>query len=169
MPNWVSNVATVHHLDHKVIRKLRKACTREEDPIFFKYIRPCPEDEEGREPEWRLENWGTKCDAQELSVERISHNCLCLRFETAWGPPYDLYSFMKEHGYVIFAHNFEPCNARFGYWADGEVHFDDSDRATACLRAADGTYDRNGKSSWDTDVEGDSECDTDSGDEYADY
>lgn len=163
MPNWVSNVATVHHLDHKVIRKLRKACTREEDPIFFEFIRPY----EGEwNLEWCVENWGTKWDAKDIKIPSYGHNCLEIHFETAWGPPYELYKFMKEQGYIIFAHNWESCNARFGYWADGEETFHISEKAEACLQADHHTYDRHGKSSWDTDVE---ECSSDemsSGDEY---
>lgn len=160
MSNWISNVATVYHLDKKIMRNLRSACTREEDPTFIQYIRPGPHDGEPDAEEWRLQNWGTKSGEVDLVVERIGYSGLLLRFDTAGGPPYDLYQFMKEQGYVIFAHTFEPRSARFGFWADGESHFEESDEASAYLKTALGAYVyRLGKAAWvpveDSEEEGD--------------
>lgn len=148
------------------MRKLRKAATREREPYFFEFIRPY----EGEwDRIWCCDNWGSKWDAKDLKCEQIGFNCLLLRFDSAWGPPITLYEYMQEQGYHVFAHGLLPEDGSFWFFSDGELTYVESPAAKACLRAADGTYDRNGKSSWDTDVEEDSDEYAESGDEYADY
>lgn len=37
--------------------------------------------------DWNINNWGTKWNAREVSVDRMADNCVSYYFDTAWSPP----------------------------------------------------------------------------------
>ena len=51
---------------------------------FNKFI-PMPQEEQENWYDWSCEHWGTKWNACSVDVDDSSEDCLCYRFETAWG------------------------------------------------------------------------------------
>ena len=71
--------------------------------------------------EWRLEHWGTKWAAEDLSQEVSKDGMQTdLDFETAWGPPIEIYEAMKKKGYEVEAEFYEPNMEIDGYWSNAE-------------------------------------------------
>ena len=53
---------------------------------FLQLLRPMPDLEESEIRDWRLSNWGTKWDADHVSVD-FYNDILTVYFDTAWSPP----------------------------------------------------------------------------------
>ncbi len=46
--------------------------------------------------DWQIENWGTKWNAYEQSLEDLGYGVLELRFDTAWSPPFPIIEALRE-------------------------------------------------------------------------
>ena len=129
MPNWCLNNATITHDDPAKLTELVDAYKRGE---LMEHYRPSPKDDMGVLDEdwydWRLKNWGTKWDVggEDAFCERMvtADNTVVLSFDSAWSPPIEFYSFLKdEHGFDIRASYFEPGIGFCGDWIDGSDHY----------------------------------------------
>ena len=78
MPNDFGNTVTI--IGHKEDLDLF-----EEHQLSFSYFSPCPVQEEV--VDWCYENWGTKWDPYDITIERNGENGIEFRFSTAWSPP----------------------------------------------------------------------------------
>jgi hypothetical protein len=127
LPNWCLNNATITHDDPAKLTELVDAYKRGE---LMEHYLPSPKDDMGVLDEdwydWRLKNWGTKWDVggENALVARYELNEVVLSFDSAWSPPIEFYSFLKdEHGFDIRASYFEPGIGFCGDWIDGMDHY----------------------------------------------
>ena len=134
MPNWCLNNATITHDDPAKLNELLDAFKRGE---LMEHFLPTPRDPEDPTKllgagipvtiggndwyNWRVANWGTKWDVGgEDAYYSNNPEGLVLSFDTAWSPPVEFYSFLKdEHGFDIRASYFEPGMEFCGDWIDG--------------------------------------------------
>lgn len=134
MPNWCLNKATITHDDPAKLTELVDAYKRGK---LMEHYLPTPRDPndptkligEGKQVElggfdwynFRLNKWGTKWDigGKDAFYDDTPEG-LVLSFDTAWSPPIEFYSFLKdEHGFDIRASYFEPGMEFCGDWVDG--------------------------------------------------
>ncbi len=110
MPNWCHNTLIIEADDHRLIEEFVEAVRDDEDPAqklsFAKLVpEPGSPDDSGYDwYSWRIENWGTKWDANfgapfmALGTENSSPaetfqggfenvGRFTWKFETAWSPP----------------------------------------------------------------------------------
>jgi hypothetical protein len=141
MPNWCLNNATITHDDPAKLNELLDAYKRGE---LMEHYLPTPRDPDdptkligqGKQVElggfdwynFRLNKWGTKWDVggEDAFCERMvtADNTVVLSFNSAWSPPIEFYSFLKdEHGFDIRASYFEPGMGFCGDWIDGSDHY----------------------------------------------
>lgn len=85
MPNWVSNRLTVEANETLLDALVSHVDDAEGQPLSFQKILPRPA-EEGDWYNWNVRNWGTKWDAQEVSLVRSAGVAL-FEFATAWSTP----------------------------------------------------------------------------------
>lgn len=69
--------------------------------------------------DWGIANWGCKWDADADTWDHAD-NVLTLGFDSAWGPPIELYSYLAERGFGVDAGYYEPGMDFAGTWVDGE-------------------------------------------------
>ena len=114
MPNWCSNVATIHHGDKEKIDAIEAELQKEErdDIALFQTLRPRPAEHEEEWYGWNIENWGTKWEASIYDFERLDDNNIRVNFDTAWGPPIALYDYLFEEGYDTTAY-YNECGMAF--------------------------------------------------------
>jgi hypothetical protein len=143
MPNWCANNVTIAHDDAAKLDELADAYKRGE---LMEHYLPTPRDPddptkllgEGKPIlsfggmlskqggsdwySWRVNNWGTKWDVggEDAFLDRPDSNTVVLSFDSAWSPPIEFYSFMKDEcGFDIRASYFEPGMGFCGDWIDG--------------------------------------------------
>jgi len=64
-----------------------------------------------------LENWGTKWPADDVRQEVFKEGMEThLSFDTAWGPPIEIYEALRDQGYEVDASFYEPNMEIDGYW-----------------------------------------------------
>jgi len=143
MPNWCLNNATITHNDPAKLTELLDAYKRGE---LMEHYLPTPRDPDdptkllgaGKPTtlggndwySWRVANWGTKWDVggEDAFVDRPDRNTIVLSFDSAWSPPIEFYSFLKdEHGFDIRASYFEPGMCFCGDWIDGMDNYYESE------------------------------------------
>jgi len=144
IPNWCLNNATITHDDPAKLTELVDAYKAGN---LFEHYLPTPRDPndptkllgEGKPTtlhgddwyNWRVSNWGTKWDVggENALVARYELNEVVLSFDSAWAPPLEFYSFLKdEHGFDIRASYWEPGMCFCGDWIDGmDNYYDESD------------------------------------------
>jgi hypothetical protein len=71
---------------------------------------------------WRLQNWGTKWEVDDISISQASDTCISLSFMSAWSPPIDALDKLLEQDGIdsIVAHYYEPGNNFTGVYNNGE-------------------------------------------------
>ena len=81
--------------------------------------------------EWRLSNWGTKCDLraddiydikrslEDLKYSEEEHETISICFNTAWNPPISFYAALEKIGFSVDAIYHEPGCRVYGYYDDG--------------------------------------------------
>lgn len=108
MPNWCWNEATLIAPSKEQIDALVASLEKEENEKFFNHLRPRPLSESEDWYAWNVDNWGTKWDTEPHSFERHNDVTVYLQFETAWGPPIELYNFLFDEGWDVTARYHEP-------------------------------------------------------------
>ena len=117
MPNWCDNTLNISNADKSKIDALETELQKKDSEIL-KLLRPY----EGEwDYGWCVENWGTKWDARVIDYFRDGDNSISITFETAWGPPLTLYSYLYEsdEGWEIDAYYNEPGMCFAGTWYNG--------------------------------------------------
>ena len=116
MPNWCNNVVTINSDDPEQIKRIEAAVNQGK---LFEEFMPFPNGE--WDYGWCVENWGTKWDARVIDYFRDGDNSISITFETAWGPPLTLYSYLYEsdEGWEIDAYYNEPGMCFAGTWYNG--------------------------------------------------
>lgn len=147
MPNYCNNALRLYHEDPAQIDRALEALKRGD---FFQTFVPMPEEldiiagvagpDESPEQkelvrrsaenlerfgyrnwyEWRIANWGTKWDVDDLDVLRTSPTMLSSAFESAWSPPTAFYDQLMEQGFKIDATYLEEGMGFVGEYIDGE-------------------------------------------------
>ena len=104
-PGYVSTKASPAE---KVVASL--APEQEEENFSFQVLVPEPDELKGDEwRRWRLDNWGTKWDANDAMIFCEDENrSIKLYFHTAWGPPISWFrKFVERHpgwkAYLVYA------------------------------------------------------------------
>ena len=146
MPNWCYNVVNIVHSNPAMMDKLEDGANG--DGVLQALI-PCPAElldgelttsygdaDKQREVDrlreaafqkhgyaswydWCVENWGTKWDLCEVSIERHDEHRATLNFDTAWSPPLAAYEKLMEMGFEIEAFYYEPGMSFAGIWENG--------------------------------------------------
>ena len=117
MPNLCDNTLNISNADKSKIDALETEL-KKDDAEILKFLRPY----EGEwDYGWCVENWGTKWDARVIDYFRDGDNSISITFETAWGPPLTLYSYLYEsdEGWEIDAYYNEPGMCFAGTWYNG--------------------------------------------------
>lgn len=133
MPNWCYNRVTIEHDDAEKIAKLLEAI---KEKRFFNHIVPMPEAMRNTVSpsapnhellnlygasnwyDWSIAHWGTKWEARVEDIEEDT-NCLNLYFETAWGPPIQVYDAMLWQGFRVECFYTEEGMGFAGVYKDG--------------------------------------------------
>ena len=143
MPNWCANslkLVAKTEQQRNDLKFIRENYTKEWFGLF-NYFVPCPEElrnskkgfpadpneESNTEKygyatwyEFNIENWGTKWDACEITIEDFDDDTLTLTFDTAWSPPEQFYFALHDNEWVFTA-SFVECGCDFiGYFKDGK-------------------------------------------------
>jgi hypothetical protein len=123
MPNWCSNVVTIHtNGDEELTTRLKDALSDDKD-LFMQFVpRPKEYDEGEAWYGWNIDNWGTKWDAKPYSIEWIDDDTVKFNIETAWGPCNTFWQAMEDIGYSVTSYYLEEGMAFCGCFEDG---FDD--------------------------------------------
>jgi hypothetical protein len=119
MPNWCQNVAYIGHDEQDLIDDLVDKINNDKEK-FFEYIRPRPGAEDENWYSWNLENWGTKWEVSPYEYSINEDGKLYVSFDSAWGPPTNLYDYMYDKGYDVEAFYNEEGMAFAGWYIDGE-------------------------------------------------
>jgi len=132
MPNWCNNSVTLRFPTKKEAQDfeqhLNKVLNEEqlEDEngntlSLFGYFVPEPKyTEEQGWYWWRVNNWGTKWDANLYQHDWVDDTSLVLGFDTAWSPPIPVYEAMDEQGVNVVASYYESGMCFVGRWELGE-------------------------------------------------
>lgn len=116
MPNWCYNHVTFTHNDTTMIDEVMNVL--ENDDGLFEHLKPD-------------RDWGTKWDADIIDFSK-EDNSITLSFNTAWGPPINLYDYMVTQEWDVEALYEESGCAFVGKYEDGkdecyEYDFDNND------------------------------------------
>jgi len=154
MPNYCSNTLTMTAISNKAKKLLKEyyALVEEETypEVLFQHFYPRPDMEDESIREWNCENWGTKWDADDCSLEfefelAGTNPKFIAEFQTAWSPPVAFYENMKEVGFSIEATYNEPGMEFLGKWDNdnGEVtlDYDEVELSTMARQVCDAWHD----------------------------
>lgn len=89
MPNWCSCQLEVSG-DRKEMERLFKLSDSTKISLSLEKLYPQPEDIGEGWYDWRVNNWGTKWDLNDVNIEDQGE-CFTVNFETAWGPPLEAF------------------------------------------------------------------------------
>tara|TARA_R100000908_G_C3752150_1_gene146665 strand:+ start:1539 stop:2066 length:528 start_codon:yes stop_codon:yes gene_type:complete len=122
MPNWCDNSVILTHKDKSKLLELSK---KAEQNSLFGFVLPEPDYDkvkvkktypkisdtadsiiEYADPkeawwDWRVQNWGTKWEAEFESD--LDTDTLTLRFDSAWSPPVQIYRELHKQGFGVEA------------------------------------------------------------------
>lgn len=128
MPNHVTNELIFRGTDKATQNKLLATICDSNGKVDFQILVPIPlniwrgnvgqnhEKAFGKNTalDWVRENWGTKWNAYNCTVER-SHDTLTVRFDTAWKPPYPWLAAVLNKNQIPFEHNWLSEGVDTGY------------------------------------------------------
>jgi hypothetical protein len=97
MPNWCDNEV---EFTGKNLKDLKEFMGTGEEPMSFDHMKPRPLDIGDDWYEWSITNWGTKWDITGGYYDEddmdTDYTRLSMSFETAWGPPEEIYNLIIE-------------------------------------------------------------------------
>jgi hypothetical protein len=93
MPNWCENSVRVHG-DPKEVKEFVEFVKSKEQEFDFEKVVPLPNGE--GDNQWCVDNWGTKWNACDISVDIEDKEVAEYFFMTAWSPPEEIYWKLKE-------------------------------------------------------------------------
>ena len=143
MPNWCQNslnlvCSSKEEADEiEALMELVAPESYEGDKTFFGHFVPETwEKDNDNESDampawymWRVNNWGTKWDANLYHWNRYNDTGFMIHFDTAWGPQTEVYHAAVDQGYDVSASYYEPGMCFVGSWiTDCEAeHYEYSD------------------------------------------
>ena len=80
--------------------------------------------------DWSCANWGTKWDAYNVSVQRLSDTSLYVIMETAWSPPIPIFEKLIELGFDVSAYYLDEGWNYVGQFEGGEDFYFDVNHDT---------------------------------------
>ena len=80
--------------------------------------------------DWCVANWGTKWDAYEVRVQRLSDTSLYVMMETAWSPPIPIFEKLVELGFEVSAYYLDEGWNYIGQFEGGEDFYFDVNEET---------------------------------------
>lgn len=83
MPNWCNNILEINSGSERDLAGVAALLCDNDTP--FQSIHPVPEGVDAYD--WRIDNWGTKWDADSFDVNLCPDGTLSANFDTAWSPP----------------------------------------------------------------------------------
>ena len=115
MPNWCENRVEIYG-EPEEIAAIKELVTSNDSDFDFNKILPMPKaledttkgsnhvpSEELKEKygfdnwyDWRIHNWGTKWNVDDVEVGDNDNDYISFSFDTAWGPPEGIYHAIKE-------------------------------------------------------------------------
>ena len=144
MPNWCANTLRLRHEDPAMMSLVQQAVDRNE---LFQTFVPMPaslnitagqlgdvveqeklemlqdanRDSHGYKDwyDFCVSEWGTKWDANNITINSDSDQLMELIFDTAWSPPLAFYDRMVEQGFEVSAYYYEPGCSFVGHWDNG--------------------------------------------------
>lgn len=75
--------------------------------------------------DWSCANWGTKWDAYNINVQRLSDTSLYVTMETAWSPPIPIFKKLLELGFEVSAYYLDEGYNYVGQFEGGEDFYFD--------------------------------------------
>ena len=75
--------------------------------------------------DWSCANWGTKWDAYEVRVQRLSDTSIYVMMETAWSPPIPIFEKLVELGFEVSAYYLDEGWNFIGQFECGEAFYFD--------------------------------------------
>lgn len=136
MPNWCDNDITIVGDTETISKVLEfvkpKADAQEKNTDFSLHsIYPTPQDMLDGDGwyNWRVNNWGTKWDVdaeKHDDYEYEGRRYVCIRFQSAWGPPMGaIEKLANAFPEISIHHSYDECGMDFsGYdvYTNGEIH-----------------------------------------------
>ena len=131
MPNWCDNHVNLNHADPAMISKVKAAI---ENKTLFNSFIPQPDNAEDWYI-WRVENWGTKWEANGIDIDLFGENNIYFTMLTAWDAPITFYEKLVELGFQVDARYFESGVMFTGIFTNenGDEHYDLSDKDYAWI------------------------------------
>ena len=80
--------------------------------------------------DWSCANWGTKWDAYNINVQRLSDTSLYVTMETAWSPPIPIFQKLVELGFEVSAYYLDEGYNYVGQFEGGEDFYFDVNHDT---------------------------------------
>jgi len=117
MPNHVTNQLVIYSDEEgevqRILEEIKTVTDEEYRPLDFEKIIPHPDNlftgnlglnereqcaREGRPNwyDWQIENWGTKWNAYDISVEDDGYGQVTITFDTAWTAPLPIIDALRE-------------------------------------------------------------------------
>ena len=120
MPNWCLNTVIITNPDPAKIQALKDSLNKD---VFFDHILPLGEWDYDK----AIKIWGTKWEASNLSWMQFDNkNQIEISFESAWGPPEEVYNAMVADGWTVEAYFFESGMGFVGkYGTDPDGLYED--------------------------------------------
>lgn len=151
MPNWVYNVWRIKG-DKQYIDQIESMVDTEGDVFFMNVSPPASRKLDADNVSWRIEHWGTKCEACVVTAERQDERWLNIMFFTAWNFPHPIFAeIAKRFPYVkmtaSYAENSIGFNCGTAIGRDGSTILfpkeDESEEARAMTKALWGDTEKN--------------------------
>ena len=122
MPNWCYTTLNVNGSKEQ-IKEFSSLVSDaiENDNSLCNAIIPRPEAEAENWYNWNCENWGSKWDVTDISVEYEDDTQLNLSFATAWSPITPIFNELVKRGFKVLAEYQDEGYMFAGEYEDGEV------------------------------------------------
>lgn len=138
MPNWCSNKLTISGPQEDLETFKTLASPKHDVPFSMDAILPTPKNLENEGwHDWRINNWGTKWDANEVKEDAICEEDWIISFYTAWSPPCTfLCHAAKQFPTLSFHLEYEESGCDFS----GRFHVEDGTVTDTPYIRSDKTY-----------------------------
>jgi hypothetical protein len=109
MPNWCSNSVTLTPPNKKKFKQfadfIKSLPEQGQGPgQVFNFLRKRPKSQADNWYDWNLAHWGTKWDVLPFSFDiQEEQGTIWMSFETAWGPPLNLYEYLVSKKWSVDA------------------------------------------------------------------
>jgi hypothetical protein len=108
MPNWCENEVVITADDPAVLEKIMEIAPGEGTKFSMENFVPTPNELLQGEGwyDWRIKNWGTKWDIEEVYIDQLGPNSITLGYSTAWAPNVNFWAKFTEAYPVKISHRY---------------------------------------------------------------